>query len=178
MQEYLTIFLRQQLHFTLYKQQVDIKPQFSCPYHPWTTFKFPSPMKTGNANVYDVTTPLSNKSHRIVYRRRSVLTTARAIVKLVHLNMNKTFSCGLARTQHSETLQPDRLAHPPARELLESVGGSGSQPNSGSVLRLRIYGLFNGGLLQIRRAVNQPSNGPHRARTMHGGHCCGRPRGG
>ncbi|KAF7387092.1 hypothetical protein HZH68_012769 [Vespula germanica] len=36
----------------------------------------------------------------------------------------------------------------------------------GSVLRMRIYGLFNGGRLQIRRAVNQRSNGPHHAAAL------------
>lgn len=47
-----------------------------------------------------------------------------------------------------------RLAHPFAR------------PTPRSVLHMCIYGLLNGGRLQIRRAVNQASSGPHRARTI------------
>lgn len=66
--------------------------------------------------------------------------------------MNKTFS--LART--AECI--------PASSVADSA-----RPELGSVLRARIYGLFNGGRLQIRRAVNQPSSRPpHRAQCTVG----------
>ena len=101
-----------------------------------------------------------------MYRRCSGLTPVRAIVKLVHLNMNKTFSSGLRAyaTRRNTAARHWRIIQPESQRRL------GSQPNSGSVLRTRIYGLFNDGRLQIRRAINQPSNRPHRACT-HGGHC-------
>lgn len=76
-----------------------------------------------------------------------VLTPVRAIVKLVHLNMNKTFSS--VRYTHGRMQPP--------------IPASSPRPELGRVLRARIYGLFNGGRLQIRRAVNQPSSRPHRA---------------
>lgn len=41
-----------------------------------------------------------------------------------------------------------------------------ARPTRRSVLYMCIYGLLNGGRLQIRRAVNQTSSGPHRARTI------------
>lgn len=66
--------------------------------------------------------------------------------------MNKTFS--LVRT--AECI--------PASSVADSA-----RPELGSVLRARIYGLFNGGRLQIRRAVNQPSSRPpHRAQCTVG----------
>lgn len=35
---------------------------------------------------------------------------------------------------------------------------------------MRVYGLLNGDRLQIRRAVNQASSGPHRVRTIRAVH--------
>lgn len=99
--------------------------------------------------------------------RERVLAFVRAIVKSTHLNMNKSCAVGslaclsvhsLIRMSVRPFVRPAqrrrRLAHPFAR------------PTRRSVLHMCIYGLLNGGRLQIRRAVNQTSNGPHRARTI------------
>ncbi|KAL2731253.1 hypothetical protein V1478_004798 [Vespula squamosa] len=58
------------------------------------------------------------------------------------------------------------LAFVPQPDGKTSTLPSASPLLLGSVLRMRIYGLFNGGRLQIRRAVNQRSNGPHRAAAL------------
>ena len=97
--------------------------------------------------------------------RERVLAFVRAIVKSTHLNMNKSCAVGslIRLSVHPFIRMSVRPFVRPARTQRRRRL---AYPTRRSVLHICIYGLLNGDRLQIRRAVNQTSSGPHHARTI------------
>jgi len=97
--------------------------------------------------------------------RERVLAFVRAIVKSTHLNMNKSCAVGslIRLSVHPFIRMSVRPFVRPARTQRRRRL---AYPTWRSVLHICIYGLLNGDRLQIRRAVNQTSSGPHHARTI------------
>lgn len=108
--------------------------------------------------------------------RERVLAFVRAIVKSAHLNMNKScaqsvcsavrpFARTYVRSSVCPFIRPTKRRRRRRRRLLAYIRSLVLRLRQ-SVLHMCIYGLLNGDRLQIRRAVNQASNGPHGARTI------------